>query len=310
MKAAARKGIQPHPGYRARAEERLRQYGAGAFAPASRDLKKLVHELEVHQIELEMQNEQLRRTQVELETTRERLALLYDAAPVGYLTIEGSGVVHEANLRAAGLLGRLREQLPGQELSRFVAPESRDAFHFFCRSLVAAEDKRTVELRFRRSNGSIFTGWLESHPEPLTPVQPRRFLMALSDITERIKAQENLTQLAAIVESSNDAIISRTLEDVIVSWNPASERMLGYAAREIVGRSFRVLVPQDRLRNLQTVRQRILRGERIEQYRDGTNRQGRQTGRRQHHDLADQRCAWPCCRHLGDSTGYHFSEMG
>ncbi len=237
-----------------------------ALAPATPDLKKLVHELEVHQIELEMQNEQLRHTQVELETTRERFALLYDAAPVGYLTIEGSGVVREANLTAARMLGRLRGQLPGLELSRFVAPESQDAFRFFCQSLGGAQDKHTIELRFRRSDGSIFTGWLESHSEPLTPGQPRRFLIALSDITERIKAQENFTQLAAIVESSNDAIISRTLEDIIVSWNPASERMLDYSAREIVGHSFRVLVPPDRLHNLQTVRERILRGERIEQY--------------------------------------------
>jgi PAS domain S-box-containing protein len=131
---------------------------------------------------------------------------------------------------------------------------------------VATEEKRTVELRFRRSDRSTFAGWLESHPEPLTPGQPRRFLMALSDITMRIKSQEHVTQLAAIVESSNDAIISRTLGDVIVSWNPASERMLGYSAQEIVGRSFRVLVPPDRLRNLLSVRQRILGGEHIEQY--------------------------------------------
>jgi PAS domain S-box-containing protein len=90
--------------------------------------------------------------------------------------------------------------------------------------------------------------------------------MALSDITDRIKAQENLTQLAAIVESSNDAIISRTLDDIIVSWNPASERMFGYSAQEIVGRSFRILVPPDCLDNLQAIRRRILQGERIEHY--------------------------------------------
>ena len=266
MKAPARNGTQSRSATRARAEERLRQYRTGALAPGTADLKRLVHELEVHQIELEMQNEQLRRTQTELETTRERLALLYDAAPVGYLTIDSSGLVHEANLTAARLLGCPRERLAGQGLFRFIAPESRDTFHFFCQSLAETEDKRTVELRFQRSDRSTFVGWLESHPEPLTVDQPPRFLMALSDITDRIKAQENITQLAAIVESSNDAIISRTLEDVIVSWNPACERILGYSAQEMVGRPFRLLVPPDRQPNLQTIRQRILRGERVEQY--------------------------------------------
>ena len=258
MKAPARNGTQSRSAARARAEERLRQYRTGALAPGTPDLKRLVHELEVHQIELEMQNEQLRRTQVELETTRERLALLYDAAPVGYLTIDSSGLVHEANLTAVRLLGCHRERLAGQGLFRFIAPESRDTFHFFCQSLAETEDKRTVELRFQRSDRSTFVGWLESHPEPLTVDQPPRFLRALSDITDRIKAQENITQLAAIVESSNDAIISRTLEDVIVSWNPACERILGYSAQEMVGRPFRLLVPPDRQPNLQTIRQRIL----------------------------------------------------
>jgi PAS domain S-box-containing protein len=136
----------------------LRQHSAGLLTPATAGLEELVHKLEVHQAELEMQNEELRQTQDELETTRERLALLYDSAPVGYLTIDGTGVVREANLTAARLLGCRREQLPGRELFRFLAPESQDAFHFFCRSLVAVEGKRTVELRFRRSDHSTFAG--------------------------------------------------------------------------------------------------------------------------------------------------------
>jgi len=213
-----------------------------------------------------MQNDELRRTQLELETAHERLALLYDSAPVGYLTLDDAGVIREANLTVARLLGRGREQLIGRELSRFTAAESQDACYFFCRSLRVSNGKRTIELRFRRSDGTTFAGWLESDPESLSPGQPRRFLTALSDISERIKAQESSNQLAAIVESSNDAIISRTLDDVIVSWNPASERMFGYRAKEVVGRSFRLLVPPDRVENLRTVRRRILLGERIEQY--------------------------------------------
>jgi PAS domain S-box-containing protein len=213
-----------------------------------------------------MQNEELRRTQRELETARERLALLYDAAPVGYLTIDSTAVIREANSTAADLLGCPHQQLAGRGLSRFVAPESQDAFHIFCGSMLAAEGKRAAELRFRRSDRSTFAGWLETHPEPPTPGEPPRFLLALTEITERIRAQEHLAQLAAIVESSNDAIIGQTLDGVVVSWNPASERIFGYSTGEMLGRPLHILVPPDHLDSLQAIGQRIRQGERIEHY--------------------------------------------
>ena len=87
--------------------------------------QRLLHELQVHQIEREMQNEELRRAQGELEASRARFFDMYDLAPVGYLTIGEQGLIREANLTAAALFGAARGALVGQPLSRFILPKIR-----------------------------------------------------------------------------------------------------------------------------------------------------------------------------------------
>ena len=94
------------------------------------DITNLIHELRVHQIELKMQNDELRRIQGELEKTRDRYSHLYDFAPVGYLTVGKDGLVAEANLTAAVLLEMERSALIGSPFTRFVLGEDQDIFYF------------------------------------------------------------------------------------------------------------------------------------------------------------------------------------
>ena len=101
---------------------------ASPSLPVPAELSAAVHELRVHQIELEMQNEELRRGQLELEAQREKYFELFDLAPVGYLTLSDQGIVRDANLTAAHLLGVERQLLVGQPFSAFVLAPDRDLF--------------------------------------------------------------------------------------------------------------------------------------------------------------------------------------
>ncbi len=113
---------------RKRAEQRLRGQLSHIHELPVEESQRLFHELEVHQIELEMQNEELRRIQQELEAARDRYANLYDFAPIGYITVGKDGLILEANLTAALLLGINRGDLVHQTLLRFITPQSQDAW--------------------------------------------------------------------------------------------------------------------------------------------------------------------------------------
>jgi len=117
---------------RSLAEKQLQGKTAETSAPASEEqARRLVHELEVHQIELEMQNDELRQARLTLETTLAKYTDLYDFAPVGYLTLERDGRITEANLAVTTLLDTVRSKLVGRRFALFVAPGARAAFNAF-----------------------------------------------------------------------------------------------------------------------------------------------------------------------------------
>jgi PAS domain S-box-containing protein len=133
----------------------------------------------------------------------------------------------------------------------------------------------TIIHRYLHKDGSI--RWLESTiTNQLADPTLQAYVATFHDITERRKADEDRLQLAAIVESSDDAIIGKTLEGIITSWNAAAGRIYGYRAEEVVGQSILLLFPQDRKDELTDILERIKRGERIDPYettrvrKDGT----------------------------------------
>ncbi|MBF0529924.1 MAG: PAS domain-containing protein, partial [Deltaproteobacteria bacterium] len=125
------------------------------------ETRQLIHELRVHQIELEMQNEELRRTQMELEASRARYFDLYDLAPVGYLTTCEKGLIQEANLTFAGFLGVTRSALVKQSLTHFIF-EDQDVYYHHRRRLFETGEPQICELRLRGKDSAPFWVRLEA----------------------------------------------------------------------------------------------------------------------------------------------------
>ena len=155
--------------------------------PAESDLsaknQELAHELEVHRIELEMQNESLRDAQEALEESHDRYVDLYEFAPVGYLTLLRSGAMTAINLTGAGLLATDRKEILGSGFETFVHPDSIDAWRAHAATAWRCGEREQCELTLCRRDGSKFTARLDSQVNRRT--EPPTLRIALTDISER-----------------------------------------------------------------------------------------------------------------------------
>ena len=175
---------------RRRAEARLpTALSAGDVDALSPDAaRQLLHELRVHQIELEMQNEELRESQVALDEVRARYFELYDLAPVGYCTVSQQGLIMQANLSAASLLGTTRSALVQQALTRFIHKDDGDDYYLLRKKLVDSGDAQSCELRMLKTDGAQI--WVHLAATVAHDVHGGFELRAvLSDITERKQAE-------------------------------------------------------------------------------------------------------------------------
>jgi PAS domain S-box-containing protein len=177
---------------RKRAEEKVREDKSTDLERVSPEAaKQLLHELRVHQIELEIQNEELRRSQHNLEASRARYFDLYNLAPVGYLTLSQQGLIVEANLTSANLLGMARGALVKRPLSHFIFPADQDIYYLQRRQLVETEWGGGVvvcELRLVRADGSLFWAHLQTIPALETDDAPE-YRIVISDITKQKLAE-------------------------------------------------------------------------------------------------------------------------
>jgi len=215
---------------RAAAEARI---GDTPAAAPTRSAEELLHELQVHQIELEMQNESLRQVQIELEESRDRYVDLYDFAPVGYLTLSRAGLIEQINLTGAELLGVERKKLLGRRFVNYVAAEDHDRWQRQFMRVAQQNDKRRSELVMRRGDGSCFHAHLDCLH--LSGAEPR-VRISLSDVSERRHAEEEL-RIAAIAFESQEGMMVSDSHGVIVRVNPAFTRLTGYRAEEAIGQT-------------------------------------------------------------------------
>ena len=203
-------------------------------------LRASLHELRVHQIELEMQNEEMLRSQEKLAASRARYFDLYDLAPVGYITVSEQGLILEANLTAATLLGRERAALVGQRLSAFISKEGQDLYYRCRKNLSDPREPLDCDLRMVRHDGASFSAHLKvaaARDENGAAV----CRLVLIDVSAHRRAEEDLRKLRMAVEQSANTIIITDPLGNIEYVNPAFEKSTGYTAAEAMGRNPRVL---------------------------------------------------------------------
>jgi PAS domain S-box-containing protein len=180
----------------------------GADEPQSREslspeeARRTLQELRVHQIELQMQNEELRRAQVVLDAARARYFDLYDLAPVGYVTVSENGLILEANLTAARLLGVGRDALVKRRLTSFILREDEDIYYLQRKRLLETGLQQVSEVRMVRPDGAQFWARLEAvKAESAEDAQVLR--VVISDITKGKHADEELQRSNTVLSGIN-----------------------------------------------------------------------------------------------------------
>ena len=158
------------------------------------DIQKLIHELNVHQIELEMQNAELRRVQLELQEARDKYLNLYDFAPTGYFTLDHNSLIVDVNLAGSELLGSEKHRLIGTQFTSSISPDSQDAFYFHYREVLKTGIKGNCELKMLKADGTPFHAQLISMAVPEKDGNINQCRTAVIDITERKQGRKSMTE--------------------------------------------------------------------------------------------------------------------
>ncbi len=189
---------------RRHAEVRLKKNRPARPAPpqTDADARRMLHELQVHQLELELQNAELQQARDKVETLLKTYTDLYDFAPVGYLSLDEQGHILEVNLTASTLLGVERSRLIKQRLQNFVDPPSRPLFLAFLKKIFAGPRKQICELSLLNERGIPF--WADLQAAPADEVRGNRkwCRVAVSDLTN-LKHEEELRQRMEIMAAAN-----------------------------------------------------------------------------------------------------------
>ena len=253
---------------RAAAESQIDDVPLRGKDPAHPDAE-LLHELQVHQVELEMQNEALRQKQTELEAMRDRYIDLHEVSPVGYLTLSADGMIDEINFTATTLLGVERKNLMRRQFTSLVITEDQSRWTQLLVSVLQSDGKGSMEVSLQRGDGMVFQAQLDctSHTSAMhsgalhgvdsatrTGIRGDGYgemevRIALRDITERKQTEITLARQHQMIQSIFDTtpgfMILKDSNGVYREVNPAFCKFLGKSHAEIVGKTDLDLFPPD-----------------------------------------------------------------
>jgi PAS domain S-box-containing protein len=203
------------------------------------DSTHLVHELQVHQIELEMQNSALQQSRVELEAALAGYTDLYDFAPVGYFTLSQRGIISQLNLAGARLLSQERSQLSGRHFADFVEPASRRAFAELLNKAISGLSRESCDITLLTGGQPAIARIVHIDAELAADHENLRLIAV--DITATKMAQDKLSQLSLAVEQTTQTVVITDLEGHIEYANAAFTATSGYSVEEAIGKNPRFL---------------------------------------------------------------------
>lgn len=165
---------------RKKAEEKLKSKKAGAISPdIEGDTMKLVHELQVHQIELEMQNEELKQANDTAEAALKKYTMLYDLAPMGYFTLDEDGSIYDLNFTGADLLGEKRYSLVNKNFKFYISKQSQDVFNDFFEKVYTSGAKESCNVKLAYDDVSLQDVYIEA----IVTGDDRQCLLSIVDIS-------------------------------------------------------------------------------------------------------------------------------
>jgi PAS domain S-box-containing protein len=221
---------------RKRAEELLKERSKSSEPFSIDDSEALIHELRVHQIELEMQNDELRSAQLELSESRDRYIELYDYAPVGYVSLTPKNIIVGANLTLCTMLGIERNSLIKQPFSKIILRGDQDAFYLTRRKLIDSKAKQICELKLLKADGTSFYASLECRPQLDADENITQIRIALTDITERKKAEEEKEK--DYMNKIGVMVVAINIDGSVDFINKSGCEFLGYKSEEIIGKNW------------------------------------------------------------------------
>lgn len=248
---------------RRQAEELLTKKNGNASETASSDALELLHELQVHQVELEMQNEELQQAQRELCESRDRYFELYNLAPVAYFTLDEHCVIKGVNLTGVQLLGVNKQRLLNRRFASFVEPDSRERFYSSMRKAAALAASQACELVMRSKDGATFYAQVCIGSVAGADRRPVQYRLTVMDIAERKRTEQAQQRLLEHVEGlsrvlSREMNTLRTIMDNthamlayldpefnFVKVNSAYAASCGYTREELVGQNHFALFPSE-----------------------------------------------------------------
>ena len=198
-----------------------------------------VHELQVHQIELELQNEELRESQIKLEISQREYFDLYNFAPVGYFTLDKDGIILKVNLAGSTLLNVERVELYNNAFIRFLPADQLNKFHHHIKNALEMGTKQTLELKLRKRDDNPFYAYLETITVKDENGNFKEFRITVTDIQKLKNTEEALKESEEryrqiFVNNHAPMLLIDPINGDIVDANPAATNFYGYTLNELI----------------------------------------------------------------------------